>query len=207
MVLMLSCKENYEEIPIEDPQVVFNYLPMKTGNYWVYRHYQIDTLGNVTETQRTDSVIISGDSMINDKRYFVFKGTHYPYNPNWGLIDVLRDSIGYIVNANGIIKFSKDNFTDILASKTEIVGGDTIYTLNYQMENPDSIVTLPAGEFSVLNYKGTVRTPMKLKGIPNPRYMNTFYADGVGCVVETYFYLNHPTIYEKRLIWYKAEKE
>jgi len=127
--------------------------------------------------------------------------------PDWGIVDLLRDSSGYIVNAQGIIKFSKDNFSSILASKTEVIEGDTLYTLSYRMEDPDSVLTVPAGSFGVLKYKGTLKTAMNLPGIPNPRYLNTFYADNVGRIIDTYFYLNTSTVSERRLIRYKVDME
>jgi hypothetical protein len=210
LVLFVSCKKEETTTPIENPQVLFSYLPMKVGNYWVYRHYNIDTIGNIIETAETpitDSVVITGTTIINGNRYFVFEGTNYPITPGWGVIDLLRDSSGYIVNAQGIIKFSKDNFTDTLAFNTTIINNDTIYRLSYKMEDPDTIVTVPAGNFSVLNYRGTVQTKMNIPGIPNPRYINTFYADNVGCILDTYFFLSNATISEKRLIRFKADEE
>ncbi|MCX6268847.1 MAG: hypothetical protein NTW16_16095 [Bacteroidetes bacterium] len=207
LALAISCKKKEETTPPDDPGVTFNYFPMKTGNYWVYRHYDIDTLGHVTEIPLTDSVVITGDSMINGKRYFVFEGTNFPYNHNWGIVDMLRDSGDYVVSANGIIRFSQKNFTDILASKTEIISGDTLYTLNYRMEKTDSTVTVPAGVFGALNYRGTVKTWMKLPGIQNPRYLNTYYADNAGCILQTYFFLNNPNFSEKRLVRYRAVAE
>ena len=205
LAALISCKEN-DDNPNDDLQVVYDFLPMQTGNYWVYGHYKIDTLGNVFDEERADSVVITGDTLVNGKQYYVFEGTNYPYLAVWGIIDLLRDSSGYIVNDRGIIRFTDGNFDDILASKTEVISGDTIYTVEYRMKNPDSVITVPAGSFGVLNYCGTVETPQDIPGIANPRYMNNYYADEVGRVVETYFYLNNPNIYEKRLLRYKAEK-
>jgi len=206
LTLVVSCKEKEDQTPV-DPSVVSDYMPMKTGNYWVYAHYDIDSAGNVTSTGRTDSVTITRDSMINGKQYFVFEGTNYPYNANWGIVDILRDSSGYLVNGNGIIRFSENNFTDILSSKTEVIGNDTLYTLNYKMERPSGTITVPAGVFGALNCKGTVTTTQNIPGIPNPRYLNTYYADNIGKIVETYFFLFHPVISEKRLVRYQAGTE
>ena len=210
LIVLASCNKEKTNPPIDNPKVQFSYLPMKVGNYWVYRHYNIDTIGHIiqtAETPITDSVVITGDTIINGNRYFVFEGTNYPVALGWGVIDLLRDSSGYIVNAQGIIKFSKDNFTDTLAFTTAIFNNDTVYRLSYKMEETDTIVTVPAGSYGVLNYRGTVQTKMKIPGIPNPRYINTFYAGNVGCIVETYFFLSSATISEKRLIRFRADKE
>lgn len=210
LVLFASCSKNETTPNVENPTLAFSYLPMKVGNYWVYRHYNIDTIGHIIQTAElpiTDSVIITRDTSINGKRYFVFEGTNYPINPNWGIVAILRDSSNYIVDVQGVIKFSKDNFTDTLVTNTSVINNDTIYRLSYKMEAPDTIVTVPAGNFSVLNYRGTVQTKENYEGIPNPRYLNTYYSDNVGCILETYFFLSVPTISEKRLIRFKAEKE
>ena len=116
------------------------------------------------------------------------------------LVALLRDSSGYLLDANGTIKFAAGNFTDVLASKTEIVEGDTLYTLQYRMERVTGTVSVPAGEFEALNYRGTVKMPEDRPGIQNPRYINTYYAKGTGKILETYFFLNDSRINEKRLI-------
>jgi len=191
-----------------NPQEESNYFPMQIGNYWVYQHYNIDSLGNETDMNKTDSVIIKRDTIINNKQYFVLEGTNYPYNGNrWEILDYLRDSSGYLVNFNGIIKCSENNFTDTLVSKTEVIGEDTLYFLTYQMEAPDNYIIVPAGEFEVLNFKGTVVMPKNHPGIKNPRYMNNYYADGVGKIIETYFFLSSPFISEKRLVRYNIVSE
>ena len=197
VVLLSACQKN------EDPALISesSYTPMKTGNYWVYAHYQIDPNGHAIPQSRTDSVIITGDTLINGLVYYKFEGTSYPWSGGqWRLIALLRDSSGYLVDARGTIKFAARNFNDVLASKTEIVEGDTLYTLQYRMEKVDGTVSVPAGDFEVLNYRGTVRMPEDRPDIPNPRYMNTYYAKGTGKILETYFFLNDSRINEKRLI-------
>ncbi len=197
MALLSACQKSDDALP----SGVSSYTPMKTGNYWVYAHYQIDPNGQAIPQSRTDSVAITGDTLINGKVYYKFEGTNYPWSGGrWGLLALLRDSSGYLVNANGTIKFAAGNFTDILASKTEIIEGDTLYTLQYRMERVAGTVSVPAGEFEALNYKGTVIMPDDRPGIQNPRYINTYYAKGTGKILETYFFLNDSRINEKRLI-------
>jgi hypothetical protein len=68
------------------------------------------------------------------------------------------------------------------------------------MEVMEGEVTVPAGTFETLNYKGTVTMPQDNPGIQNPRYINTLYAKGTGKILETYFFLNDASINEKRLL-------
>ncbi len=196
-VLLSACQKT------PDPELTpeSTYTPMKIGNYWIYAHYQIDLNGNALPQSRTDSVIITGNTLINGSSYFIFEGTNYPLNGGqWQIIAMLRDSSGYLVDVNGIIRFAQDNFTEVLASKTEKHNGDTLYTLTYQMEVMEGEVTVPAGTFETLNYKGTFTMPQEIPGIQNPRYINTLYAKGTGKILETYFFLNDARINEKRLL-------
>ncbi len=198
--LFVSCNKGDSN---SNPTVESNYFPLQTGNYWVYQHYKIDSLGNETDMNKTDSVIIKRDTIINNNQYFILEGTNYPYNGDrWEILDYLRDSSGYLVNANGIIKCSESNFTDTLVSKTEVISEDTLYILTYQMEETGNTIIVPAGEFNAINFKGTVFMPHYKPGIQNPRFMNNYYADGVGKILDTYFFLSSPFISEKRLIRY-----
>jgi hypothetical protein len=45
LAILTSCQKN-DENPLQKKSV---YLPLEIGNYWVYEHYKIDTLGNETK--------------------------------------------------------------------------------------------------------------------------------------------------------------
>lgn len=205
--LLLSCKKENSNLA-NNTEKEFNYMPLQIGNYWVYKNYDIDSVGNETDLNKIDSVIIKRDTIINTKQYFVLEGTNYPFrNGKWGIIEIIRDSAGCIIDHNGKVKFSPNNFADTLASKIDTLYGDTLDIQTYRMEKITNLVTVPAGEFSVLNFKGTVVTPLKNPGIQNPRYLNNLYANHVGRVLETYFFLSSPIISEKRLYKYHVLKE
>lgn len=207
VALFTSCDKD-NSTPIIDSADKANYFPLQIGNYWVYEHYDIDSLGNETIKNRTDSVIISRDTIVNGNQYYILEGTNYPFDGgSWGIVDILRDSSGCVVNEKGQVKFSANNFTDVLASKTEIENEDTLYVLTYRMEKITNQVDVPVGEFEALNYKGTVITYNPSLNVKNPRYLNNYFADNVGKILETYFYLNSPIISEKRLIRYKINNE
>lgn len=206
LVVLASCEKEVDSPLIEDePQPTTHnaYFPLEIGNYWVYQHVNRDASNNETLTEIIDSIVVERDTFINGKQYFVIEGTNYPYNGgDWETIELLRDSLGYLVNHQGAVRFSADNFDDILASKTEVIEQDTLYTLTYQMAEVDQEFSVPAGTFEVLNFQGTVYSFRKLPGIDNPRYLNNLYAKGVGKVLQTYFFFNSPMISEKRLIRY-----
>jgi hypothetical protein len=198
---LLSCNKE------DDKEIKTDYLPLRIGNYWIYQEYNIDTMGNEIARSKLDSVIIKRDTIINDKKYYVFEGTYYPFTNNkWGIIDILRDSSGYIVNQNGIIQFAENDFTNPIAYFAHINhydSNDTLFVMSHQMERIDNVIAVPAGTYDeVLNYKGTVVTSMNTPGILYPRYLNCYYAKGVGKIIYTYFYIASPNIYEKRLLRY-----
>jgi hypothetical protein len=197
--VLLSCEKEPNTLPLDSTN---SFLPLQTGNYWVYQHLKIDAENQATPIDRMDSVIVDRDTLINGKTYFILEGTNYPFNRSWGIVDILRDSSGYIVDHMGKLKFSDSNFTDILASKVEVIDADTLYSLSYKMESEEHPYTVPAGVFDVLNFKGTVFAYEDLPGIDNPRYLHTRYARGVGKVMQSYFYLHSPFVGEKQLIRY-----
>lgn len=207
--LIVSCEKTIPtgggDTPL--PTEEADYFPLSIGSYWVYEHIDIDPLGQEKVRSQTDSVIISKDTLINGAIYYVLEGTNYPFNGGkWGVIDILRDSAGYIVNPLGEVKLSSSNFTDTLHVKKEMHDGDLLYTLSYRMEKEDVPRLVPAGTFNVINYRGTVVSYQDREDIPNPRYLNTLYAEGVGNVLKTYFYFSSPNISEKRLLRYNISE-
>lgn len=182
-----------------------SYLPLGIGNYWIYQYVDIDSSGHETELSKSDSVVINRDTIINHKRYFVFEGTNNPFAHAGyrGIVDILRDSSGYIVNPEGIIRFAENDFKDSIAYRAEVSDNDTLYTITYRMAKINNAITVPAGTFYVLNYKGTCFTPLSTPGVKYPRNLNCYYAQGIGNILYTYFYIGSPNIYEKRLLRYK----
>ncbi len=200
---LLSCEK---ENPGTTNNEVFSYDYLQIGNYWIYEHFEIDTTGNEEKISETDSIVITRDTLINNNTYFIFEGTNYPYNRQWEIVRILRDSSGYLINNEGTILLAPNNFTDTLIKKVYAPVDDVIlYTLTTKMEHVEEPVTVRAGTFKVFNYRSTICTPDVIPGIPNPRYMDNYYASGVGEILDTYFYLRGITKFEKRLIRYHIE--
>jgi hypothetical protein len=202
IIVFASCQKD-NDINI-NPTI--NYLPLDIGNYWVYQEFNIDEDGISTETSKFDSIIIVGDTLINNNTFYVFTKTKmYSDGTEKEFIDFLRDSSGYIVDENGRRRFSEDNFIDTIYKETQLGGlGDTIYTCSYRMENTEIMISVPAGEFEVLNVRGTVIDKQENHN-HDPRYTNSYYANGVGRVLSTYFWLGAPDSMERRLIRYHVK--
>ena len=207
VALFASCEDNDELDNLSDNKI--NYIPLEIGNYWVYQQVMIDTSGYETVYTSTDSIIITGDTLINNKKYFIHEClTHIGESESYSK-RLLRDSLGYLVYSNGRIVFSDNNLTDTLYKEIQLGGlGDTIYTSFYKMENPLISVTVPAGTFEVLNLKGTFYTYRNQNEFIDidTIYTNAYYANNIGKVVETYGWLfGPPVVIEKRLIRYNIQ--
>jgi len=207
-LFFLSCEKTDPNSGVDDPdqEDILDYFPLSIGSTWVYQNVDIDSDGQERIRAETDSILISRDTLINDMLYYVFEGRSYPFNGgDWGVIDILRDSSGYIVNTFGEVEFSLRNFSDTLHLERQMHGDEILFTLSYRMENENESVSVPAGVFNVLDFKGTVTSEKEMEGIPNPRYIHNLYAIGAGKVLKTYFYFSSSGHSEKRLLRYTIQ--
>jgi hypothetical protein len=200
LFIFLSC-ENSNDTSVK----LQNYLPLKVGNYWVYQHYMIDTLGNETKFNLIDSVYIKRDSLINSNKYFVF----YDSNPGFLFIPIfIRDSSGYLVNEKGQKIFSQTNFSDTINRTNYFATQNLIYcSRTIRMEKSANLVNVPMGSFEAINAKET--NCYFIDGYLNPYpqskrpivYNNVYYTPNIGIILHTYRYASIPYVrYEKRLI-------
>lgn len=176
-----------------------NYMPLEIGNYWVYQLITIDSIGNESVSYPQDSILVTGDTLINENMYSVIEGIYHPYEGGeWQIVRIVRDSLGYLVNEKGQILFSKFNFSDVL---TTITGGSEnapLFVVDYKMEECEFQVQVPAGSFDVYNFKGTMRD----LNSGNVRYLNNYYANNIGLIQETVMYFSSSTYMERRLVRY-----
>ena len=210
LLTMWSC-ENFNDSSVK----LQNYMPMTVGNYWIYQHYRIDSTGLETKLSFVDSVAIIGDTTINNKKYYV-RNTNGILMQNDDFT-FTRDSAGYLVNNLGKKLFSTNNFTDTLRKITyfDNVANLLIYTSSNKMEKHDGLISVPAGNFEVLNskmtvkiyadYKNDVWNLININKIPVV-YNYAYYAPKVGKILNSYIYLNNYKIrYESRLIRFKIK--
>lgn len=205
-----SCKT--ENKPSNETQLV--YLPMSVGNYWIYQHFIVDSLGIEHPLNSFDSLVITKDTLINNKLYYEFGGrqNNAPFHK------FLRDSAGYLLNGNGENIFSTHNFKDTLLKQNDSVEFNKIkrliFTFKIKMESVPVIKTTAAGEFNTLNAQGYLTTyyydssARLIDTIITTQ--NTYYAKNVGIIIQEYQYYTEIKVYkrrfEKRLIRYKLKK-
>jgi hypothetical protein len=120
VLVIASCKKDKDDVQqIEPVPQSADYALFNTGSYWIYHWYKIDTLGNETFMDKTDSLYIAEDTIINGHTYQVKKGNFF-VTQNY--LELCRDSSNYIVSHLGQIMFSATNFTDIIAMQKVLAG-------------------------------------------------------------------------------------
>lgn len=172
LTLLASCKKDDS-----DPEQTKDYVQLKTGNYWIYRISYIDTLGVESLTNTYDSIYISGDTTINGNVYAKKNHTAMPFPAEY-----LRDSSNYLVSSLGTKMFSPVNFSDTLKKGYyAIPQNDTLFFYFYKMTDKDLSVTVPAGTFTTMNWKG-IYIPTKAMSYTEPLDNNYYYSKNIGLV-------------------------
>lgn len=209
-VLLSGCKKSStDENTQPPPQPQPDFTQLKTGNYWVYDFYKVDTNGVETNLNEPDSCYILKDTLVDGNRYFVKlsfglfhkKSTLAIHIPDTSLV---RDSSGYLLmrymDGTTRILFARDNFSGLLYT-------DTIAPMlweEFKMTGKDSVVTVPAGTFTTRSMCMTCfplepNYPWGIRKYPN------IYGSGIGMIkYYTGFYYS-PDHYEARLVRYRVE--
>lgn len=190
-MMMVSCNKNDSENELK-PVQTSDYMQLKIGNYWVYEKYTIDSAGNENPVWGDpDSSIITGDTMINNIRYFK------KFSVNHEHMSYLRDSSGYLINLEGEVLFSESDFSNIIRIDTI---GPGLAIIEYMMHDEDSSLNVPVGTYPVIEMRGKVISldPQYPHGI---NYTHYYYADGMGMIKSSVYFYSAPNLrMEQRLI-------
>jgi len=204
-----SCNKVDETV---NPQVTSSsYLPMAVGNYWIYQDYWNNGDGVFHASSSIDSTCIVKDTVINGRIFYKFDNYHiFSHSESPLKIEstfVYSDSAKHLINPKGEILFSENNFTDVLYKSSDVLEGDTATWLSFKMEKLNQSITVPAGTFTdLLNVKGTVICSPKFTNIPNPRYVNRYYAKNIGKIMRSSIYVQSGGVIEQRLLRYNLKK-
>ncbi|MUU79551.1 lipoprotein [Winogradskyella endarachnes] len=161
-----------------------NFYALTVGNQWVYKNYKYNTATeDYEDTGVVDSVSIIGTETINGNVYYNFKrvttgneeGITY-CNPNGEHYELLRDSLGYLINDGGLIKYANNDFTERTMSQQN---WGTIYD---QLIALDNEITVEAGTFESTY---TQRYVILSNGEQANGLDHFYYADGFGLIFDT----------------------
>lgn len=199
-VAFSSCKKEEDPVlpPSNPPASTIYGFPITDGSYWVYQEERTDSDGVVIQTGAIDSMYVEGDTVIGANTYkkirtVVTGSSYFPNQP----LSIVRDSAGYLVDVYGEY-IEHDNFTDTLKS-VDYSG----WVLGwYFMRHPDSVVTVPAGTFTTIDYEGHLysQDPNYPWGVP--RYTHRLLADGIGMIFYRTYFVSSPDYIQQRLISY-----
>ena len=201
--IIYSCSKDNTSVPAPTPSINYpNYSHLKTGNYWVYEQFKVDSLGNATAQNIFDSCYIAGDTVVKGKKYAIFVKPYFesPFLPT---ITLERDSLHYIVNENGERLFSSQDYSNNLMTGFYTTIFDTVYKIVRKMTDKNTIFSTQAGSFSTSDAQDILYMYPSYSYAGNIRYMHTRYSENVGIVTETLpFYISLPYYYERRLVRY-----
>lgn len=180
-----------------------NYAQLKTGNYWVYQQFEVDTTGASTALNVYDSCYVQKDTLINNKTYMKLMKPKV-YNKNVYEALFLRDSLHYLVSSLGKIVFSSEDFSTLFSSEYFVVEpSDTICYITTQMADKNKVVSCPAGTYTTMEVREKYAMYPNWSSAGNPRYKYARYAKDVGIIIETLpFFASIPKYTERRLVRY-----
>lgn len=210
MVLILSCQKEDDSLSSWSGLEIRSqkFMPLEVGNYWIHEIYSIDSEGNERKWNSIDSVIITKDTIIDNERFFVLEGIRWPNRSDWGIVSILRDSAGRIIDPEGRIEMSEFDFNDTISTEYMIGNDDTICCIyRVMVEGLDSI-TVPAGRFKVLNCEGDLYNYRFDPPRKHNLTVNKYYSNGVGIVLKKMIYTNpdEEDYVEKRLMRYHVNE-
>ncbi len=204
LIAMSACSKEEDQPVAPKPEPKADYMKLKPGNYWIYNEYKVNPAGE-TDEHVQDSVYVEKDTMINGMVY------HKLVKPNHWETAVtshyLRDSLDYIVDRHGSIRFSESDFTSIFRTSYMIHNQDTIAKVTTQMTDKNKEVNTPAGTFLTSAYlRSYAMTPFADPMQRVVRY-HTRYAKDVGMVTEVLAIYSHnpDERWERRLVRWHVE--
>ena len=149
LVIFLACNKNESNSDPVPQESVLEYYPLTVGNYWIYGKSNCDSTWTECNSTSIDSNYVSKDTMINGVQYFKIEGGNFISNEPL----FLRDSLEYIVDNHGNIKFSNKDFETKFNEQYVVANGDTLYFWYSKMVEVPFVVQVPSGEYTCLDNK------------------------------------------------------
>lgn len=204
-LLFTSCNKDDASAPEEEQQSDAGFFALQVGNTWTYNYFRRDSqTGELTNLGGVEEVEITHEEIVNNETLFTVQiNTSDPNNSCSAcnhdpmLTLKVKDSLGYLVEVGGEIKFSSINTADYLVKRQEF---GNIYRV---LKENEVLITVPAGQFSALNNE---RYAIDTDGNRLDGKDNLYYADGIGEVRQTIStVIQERIIFEKQLISYSIQ--
>lgn len=195
--LFLSCNSDDDlQVPQQEEA---NFYALTVGNSWVYKNYKRSNPSQLYEdTGVIDSISIVGTEVLNGNTYFKFRRwttgneNHITLcNPNGEYYDLLRDSIGYLINDSGIIQFANNDFSE------RELASNSWGTIHEKLVEGETTMNVEAGEFNCINSE---RYGRSLEGVQLAGLDRFYYSDGIGLIHDTSSFTSSETPSIKRYL-------
>jgi hypothetical protein len=191
IVLAFSCTESDNSNNQINPADA-NFFALTIGNSWVYKNYRYNsTTETYDDTEVIDSISIVGLQDFSGESYFKFRrlttgneGGITFCNPNGEHFEFLREFEGNLVNEEGSIKFTNNNYEERLLQENQ---WGKIYEI---LVEDNTTLTVEAGEFDCINSQRYARNPddEQLPGLDR-----FYYSSGFGLVYDTSSFVSSNT--------------
>lgn len=181
-------------------------IPTSEGSYWEYEWVKVEANGSETPLNISERVTIMGDTLVNGLRYIKYQ-KEYLNQINSYSYQLLRDSLGVVVDDQGVIIYSPNQFGKVLEKRPDQVFPE------WKLEMYDNVtVSTPVGTFDAIDARRTYYDPSgaPITNCGNQEFVgNVYYADGIGKVKEVTAYysdvVNCNGYIEIRLVDYHIE--
>ncbi len=187
-ILFTSCN-NDDDAGTPEPEEE-NFYALAVGNSWEYEYYALNT--QTDEYELRDLLLtrtITGTTEIDGETYYnvdvITTGTDScPLCDDQLQTELVRDSLGYEINEEGVILFSKDDENDYLIYSQPF--GDIFGKLL----SGTTTVDVEAGQFVA---QRNVVYAILTSGVTSEGTDEILYSDGVGMVFRTISAVNNPS--------------
>ena len=126
IVLLYACQKNEDPVssPGPDPIPINTFFPMSIGNYWVYEFVSKNPDGVIVGTPTYDTLKITKDTIIAYNTFYICSTN----KPNSNTRFARRDSMGYIINPDGVIQIPPHATEMLYNFHYGYINGDTAFT-------------------------------------------------------------------------------
>lgn len=179
-----SCTKNsdIDNLPNKKAE---NFYALTVGNSWVYKNFKYNSATELYEDSGiVDSVSIVGTEIISNETYYKFRrftagndNNENFCNPNGEHFEFFREIDGDLVNSDGEIKFTNNNYEERLFFDA---GWGIVYET---LEVDETIKNVEAGAFNCINSKRYA----KISGTGEilPGIDRFYYSKGIGLIYNT----------------------
>lgn len=209
MCFMIACNKDDEQVIQEE---TVNFFNLKTGNYWVYKNYDGDSIQNMKFSNTLDSVVLT-DKFTFDKKDYFRKETFYK-NVDANTWNMKSSNYIYVNSKGHLITVGKDpresnnqkEYTthpgadkDFSYQEEIIYRGESYGTVVYKLEDNQNI-NVEGKDYVSYPYIGRLPANDKVRKELVSEY---HYTKGIGMVKEVLATISGDTTFERHLVSYK----